>query len=190
MAGVFLAALTRGCNFSLLLNPCIVTELEPKHRSLSQPGGGSSSVPSSGGPAAAAVPPHISSLLLRENPRGFNPPATVGSTSLESPDLGGRDDRGALPAQSGTQRVMGMQRDTGMARSSPCPAHQEAHRPSRQIQEDLLWFWQERFPRALRLKPCRNALVQRRASRQRAPFVGTRSSEQDSCSKGFEGAQK
>lgn len=187
---MFLAALTRGCNFSLLLNPCIVTELEPKHRSLSQPGGGSSSVPSSGGPAAAAVPPHISSLLLRENPRGFNPPATVGSTSLESPDLGGRDDRGALPAQSGTQRVMGMQRDTGMVRSSPCPAHQEAHRPSRQIQEDLLWFWQERFPRALRLKPCRNALVQRRASRQRAPFVGTRSSEQDSCSKGFEGAQK
>lgn len=134
--------------------------------------GGSSSVPSFGGPAAAAGPPQISSLLLQENPRGFNPPAKVGSTSLKSLDLGGRDDHGALPAQSGTQRVMGMQRDTGIARSSPCPAHREAHRPSRQIQEDLLWFWQERFPRALHLKPCRNALGSEEGFPTKSSFCG------------------
>lgn len=37
LAGVFLAALAQGCNFSLLLNLCITTGLRPKHRNLFQP---------------------------------------------------------------------------------------------------------------------------------------------------------
>jgi len=137
LAGVFLAALTRGCNSSPLLNPCLVTELGPKRGNLSPslarscPGG----FPAQSPPQRPCSRSDTSHGLPAPPPFCFrtNRPAPTDLHRLAQhpPAAGVREPHGSegeVPLghswlDPGAGAVMGTQRDKDAARSSPRPAH-------------------------------------------------------------------